>query len=384
MPPVPARRTPSPAVLRLVLLCLIVPALVALPVWAFAWAASDPQPHDLPLGVAGAASATEHLEAQLAAHDDDFDLHVYPSEERARTAIEDRDVYGAVVVSDAGTRLLTSSAASPAVAQTLTGMFTGPDAELGQPDTTTVTDVVPADQDDPRGSALASMVLPLVIVSLITSLIVIMTIEPGWQQLLVLGAAALIGAAVANAIVQSGLDVLSGNWFANLAAPALMIGAITSAVVGLTSAFGRAGIAVVAPLMLFFGNPWSGASSAPQLLPEPAGMIGQILPPGAAATMLRSTSFFDGAGSGTPALVLGVWIAVGVAGIGVGVLRRSRPARALAATTRPLVSAIDNGPRLRDSAHDDDRSDVPGGEPAVGRMAGGEHDGRAPVGPETA
>ncbi|MGH3359367.1 MAG: ABC transporter permease [Nocardioidaceae bacterium] len=340
MSPVPNRPSRGPVARRILLLCVVIPALVALPVWAFAWAAADPQPHELPIGVAGPTAATTQLEDRLAAHEGAFDVHTYPSAEDARTAIENREVYGAVVASSSGTELMTASAAAPAVAQTLTAMLAPPDAASDQPPTT-VTDVVPADPDDPRGSALGSMVLPLVLVSVITSLIVIMTVRPGWQQVLMIAAAAMIGAAVATAIVQGGLGVLSGSWLANLAAPALTIGAIASALVGLTSAFGRAGIALIAPLMLFFGNPWAGASSSPYLLPEPAGQIGQLLPPGAGATMLRSTSFFDGAGSGTPMLVLLLWIVFGVGAISYGALRRREPARVLERAAQPLVSAID-------------------------------------------
>lgn len=338
MPPVSKNRRPM---LRwILLLCLVIPALTALPVWSFAWAAADPQPHDLPVGVAGTSSATAGLESKLAAQDGAFDVHTYGSRGEAQRAIEDREIYGAVVVSSSGTEVLTASAASPVVAEMLGSTFASEAAAPGQPPAA-VTDVVPADQDDPRGSALGSTVLPLVLVSVISSLVVLMTTKPGWQQLLMIAGAALGGSLVATAIVQGGLGAIGGDWIANLAAPMLTIAAIASALVGLTSAFGRAGLAIVAPLMLFFGNPWSGASTAPQLLPDPAGPIGQLLPPGAGASALRSTAFFDGAGVGFPVVVLCGWIAIGCCGIAIGALRRRDPAQVLAATTGPLVAAID-------------------------------------------
>ena len=64
---------------------------------------------------------------------------------------------------------------------------------------------------------------------------------------------------------------------------------------------GPAGIALGALLMVFVGNPWSGIASVPELLPKAAGFIGQLLPPGAGANLLRNTAFFDGASSGEPA-----------------------------------------------------------------------------------
>ena len=46
--------------------------------------------------------------------------------------------------------------------------------------------------------------------------------------------------------------------------------------------------------MIFLGNPFSGVTSAPELLPAPADWLGRLLPPGAGGTLLRSTAYFDG------------------------------------------------------------------------------------------
>jgi hypothetical protein len=54
-------------------------------------------------------------------------------------------------------------------------------------------------------------------------------------------------------------------------------------------------------------------AAAPELLPEPVGGIGQLMPPGAGANLLRSTGFFDGSGSGKHVAVLAVWAVVGLA-----------------------------------------------------------------------
>lgn len=74
--------------------------------------------------------------------------------------------------------------------------------------------------------------------------------------------------------------------------------AIAAVAAGLEGPIGPGGIGVAASLMIFVGNPWSGVGSAPELLPEPAGLIGQLLPPGAGGNLLRSTAFFDGAHAG--------------------------------------------------------------------------------------
>ena len=57
-------------------------------------------------------------------------------------------------------------------------------------------------------------------------------------------------------------------------------------------------------LALLLGNPLSGLNSAPELLPRGWGELGQLLPQGANATLLRSTAFFSGAGATTAIVVL--------------------------------------------------------------------------------
>jgi len=136
------------------------------------------------------------------------------------------------------------------------------------------------------------------------------------------------------------LAVLDGNWAVNLAALALTIFALASAVVGLTAALGRAGLAVAAPLLIFIGNPWSGATSAPELLPRPAGVIGQLLPAGAGSSLLRSTAFFDGARSTPALLVLGAWSLIGLAGIWRGAHRNRSTVAVLRDAATPVAAAI--------------------------------------------
>jgi hypothetical protein len=71
---------------------------------------------------------------------------------------------------------------------------------------------------------------------------------------------------------------------------------------------GGIGLAVLAVFLL--GNPLSGLTSAPELLPQPWGAVGQFLPPGAGGSLLRSVAFFDGAGAAVPAWVLAAWAGV--------------------------------------------------------------------------
>jgi hypothetical protein len=78
--------------------------------------------------------------------------------------------------------------------------------------------------------------------------------------------------------------------------------------------------------MVLIGNPFSAVASAPELLPRPAGDLGQLLPPGAGGNLLRSTGLFDGAGAGGHLAVLAAWALAGVACLALAGLRERRPA----------------------------------------------------------
>jgi hypothetical protein len=62
----------------------------------------------------------------------------------------------------------------------------------------------------------------------------------------------------------------------------------------------------------------SGISSAPELLPRPVGQLGQWLPPGAGANLLRSTAYFNGNGASGHVAVLAAWSLLGLGAVVVG------------------------------------------------------------------
>ncbi|MFI5876859.1 ABC transporter permease [Streptomyces sp. NPDC051445] len=321
-----------PATRRLIAVVLIVPTLAAVALWAFAWPAARTAPRDLPLGVAGPPAATARLEKELAGHEGAFEIHRYAGLKAARDAVEDRTVYGAVVVTAQGPELLTASAASPVVAQLLQ-QTVGRQAAATGAEVRTV-DVVPAPATDPRGAALGASVLPLALAGLAAGAVVSLLGLRGVRAVAaLLGAAALVGL-VAAALAHSWLGVLTGDWWAEAAVLGLSTLAVGSAVAGCAALLGTPGIGVVSFVVMFLGNPFSGAASAPRMLPEPVGAIGQWLPPGAGTTLVRSVSFFDGAAATGPALTLACWAALGLGAVALG----ARPKRGTA-PDRPAAGA---------------------------------------------
>jgi hypothetical protein len=306
---------------------VLVSVLVGLALAAFAWPAARLGPRDLPIGVVAPAGAGDAIERRLTG--DALEVHRFADQASARAAIADRDVYGAIVVGPQGTTVLTASAASPLVAQLLQqaaaggGPAAAPSPGGGAAAPVRVVDVVPADPDDPRGAALTASVLPLVLAGMAAGLLVWLAGGPGPARWAALAAASAAAGLVAAGTVQGWLGLLGGNWLVNAGVLGLTVLAVAATVAGLAALGGRAGAAVGALLMVLVGNPLSGVSSAPELLP--AGAVGQLLPPGAGGSLLRSTAFFDGAGAAGPLTVLAAWVVLGLALGWLAALRRPRP-----------------------------------------------------------
>jgi hypothetical protein len=299
---------------------LVVPLVVALVLTLFAWPTAKLEPRDLPVGVAGPASATVPIEERLKAREGAFELHRYAGEIAAREAVEDREVYGAFVATSGGPKVLTASAASPAVAQQLTHAAEEAGAK--------VDDVVRA---GPQAPALASSVLPLVIAGILVGVVAALASSRGLGRAGLVTVGSVLSGLAATALVQGWLDVVGGDWLVNAGVLSLTVLAIAAALAGLYAILGKAGLAIGALAMIFVGNPFSGVGSAPELLPEPAGAIGQLLPPGAGGNLLRSTGFFDGAGGTGHLTVLAIWAAAGLALMLAAELRGRRSAGAKAA-----------------------------------------------------
>jgi hypothetical protein len=264
-----------------------------------------------------------------------FTVTVVADEAEATAAIEDRDVYGAVVATPEGPRVLVASAAGPAVAQ----MLRAAAAELSEAGgAAPVEDVVPTTPDDPTGAGLAAGILPLVITSAAGGLIAAILLRSTRLRLAAVAGITVLGGLLSAAVIQYALGIVDASYLEVAGVAALLIGAVAASVAGLGAVLGRAGAVLGLLVMIFVGNPLSAAASAPEMLPQPWGDVGQFLPPGAGVSALRSVAFFDGAAAGTPILVLGIWLVAGLVLLVAGGLRR--PAQpATTATSAAEVSA---------------------------------------------
>lgn len=306
----------------------------ALMLIAFAWPAANIAPRDVPIAVAGPQA--EMIVGRLAEHSPGaFEISRPADEAAARTAIENREVYGAIVTGAGQPRVLIASAASPAVAQQLTQIG----QQLSGVPAAQVDDVVAADSDDPRGTAFGAMVLPLVMSGIAAGVLLSLLIPTIGGKVLGLTTFGVVGGLLSMEIIHGWMSVVPGSYLELSAVAALVSFAVAGTVVGLGAAIGRAGIGLAALTMLLIGNPFSAATSAPELLPQPWGAIGQLLPPGAAASLLRSVAFFDGAGAAGPLVVLVIWAAAALVLLGIGALRDRRTDETPAAARVPVTAS---------------------------------------------
>ncbi|MEU3753331.1 ABC transporter permease [Streptomyces olivoreticuli] len=301
----------------------------------FSWTASHAKPRDLPVLV---VSASEDLADSLRkAAPGAYEIATAADADAADRKLKDRAAYGAFIATPEGLELHVASAASPTVAQTLTQQ-----AQQLQNKPVAVTDVVPADADDKHGSGMAMGFLPLLITAVIAGLLFVLKVRDARAKLLGLVGFAVLSGLLSSLMLTHLSGVLPGNYFVNAGVVALLELAMVGVITGFGSLVGPPGIAVGAVLMFVVGNPLSGMASAPEMLPQPLGAIGQFLPAGAAATLFRSAGSFHGAGGGQPLLVLVVWSLIGLALLFLSARRaagRTAP-EAAPATEAPVTASV--------------------------------------------
>ncbi|OBK75704.1 hypothetical protein [Mycobacterium sp. 1274761.0] len=321
-----------PAALRATGILAALITVVAIVALAFALPAARSKPHDVPIGAAGPQAASGQIADMLEQRAPGaFAVTYYPGEAALREAIRNREVYGGISLGQDGPALLVATGASPTVAQLLTQVGTGVAQHAGVALRTD--DLAPLTADDPRGAGLAASALPITLAGVLPAVALVLVLRREvWTRL----AACVVSAAAAGWTIAALLRYVLGSIDANFwgVAGGLTLGILAAGLtmLGLGSLFGRIGLAIGAVLALLVGNPLSGLASAPELLPSGWGALGQWLPQGANATLLRSTAFFDGAGATTAIVVLTVWAILGAGLTITAAVRTSRVRREAADT----------------------------------------------------
>jgi hypothetical protein len=99
-----------------------------------------------------------------------------------------------------------------------------------------------------------------------------------------------VTALVTNVVVGA----FPGHFVAVWGVAALFVFALGLPIAAFQVLVGAAGTGIGAVMLLVIGNPASGSSSAPELLPGFWRDLSQLLPPGAATTAMRDVVYFHG------------------------------------------------------------------------------------------
>jgi hypothetical protein len=311
-------------------------ALVGVLVVVFALVGSNvaanhaPKPHGVPVGVIGTPAVIGALAGALERRAPGaYRIHEYSSPAAAQTAILHRAIYGALQPLPSPL-LLVAGAASPAVSALLEQSFAAVAHTEGK--ALLVRDLVPLPSSDSHGATAFSMILSLIITAIMGSAVIYLLgrYRPPPQRLaamLALGAGAgLVAALVTNVVIGA----FPGHFLAVWAVATLFYLALGMPIAAFQVLVGAGGVAIGALMFLVIGNPASGGSSAPELLPGFWREVSQLLPPGAATTAMRDVVYFHGHGMTHALLVLGLWATLGAAlVVTVNTLRaHARPATA--------------------------------------------------------
>jgi hypothetical protein len=300
--------------------------------------AHSPSPNELPMGIVGSQAQQDQLTEQLEA-DGAFKVEPYDDAAALTQAIRERKAYGGVAFEGQSPTLYVASAASPSVANLFKAKYTAAyqDEIASQVESLTaagaavpvatlaalttpppVTDVVPLPKEDSGGSSLGFVIQALCLGGSIASL-ALGRLRGRTEQstLRGLGHAALL---VAYALLSSGVGLLAMSLFGvgdgadhftlfwGLALISLAVTASTAAFVAL---IGPAG-SLIGGMYFTVGLIISGSSIAPEMLPRFGHTIGQLLPPGAGATVARDALYFPDASTSAPFVVLGLYSVLGL------------------------------------------------------------------------
>jgi hypothetical protein len=286
-----------------------------------------PKPHEVPVGVIGTPREISAVEASLAHRAPGaYSVHAYTSAAAAETAIRHRVVYGAYRPGPPP-QLLVASAASRSVATLLQQTFAR--GSVGVPPTV-VHDLAPLPSSDPNGTTGFTMLVSLILAGELGA-VLIFTLgqhRSGPQRLVVTIGMGLGAGLVATLVTNVVVGAFHGHFLGIWAVSALFVLAIAVPIAGFQALFGAGGTAIGAVLFLVIGNPASGGSSAPEMLPAFWREVSRALPPGAVVTALRDVVYFDGRGVSGALLVLGAWVIGGAAIVlaAYGLRKRATPA----------------------------------------------------------
>ena len=301
--------------MRKVILAMIgLTAVIVAVFCSYSSAFGKPAAHHIPVAVAASPAVLAKLETSPA-------LRVYQVRDlaAARSMVEDRAVYGGLVLPRTGrATLVVANGGGHAVDAVL--------AQLGQQAAgiaLNIVDVAPTSPDDPNGLVEFYCVVFLGIGAAVgaTMLGRILGPVPHLRGALKRLGLMMMHTALLSAAIALFTDVVYGAlaghfWFLFLTLW-LYVVAVCLAITGIAELAGPLASIVLIGLFIVFGNTSSGGAVPRPLLDGFFSALNPVLPQGAALSVLRGVQYFGGRGIGTGLLCLTIWAAAGLVLLGV-------------------------------------------------------------------
>lgn len=301
----------------------------------------DPKPRDIPIAVVAPAGAPAGTADRAVARlnelpNDPLNARTASDDSAARALLNDRTVYGVLLLGSGTTdRLEVASAAGATVSAALVSIVGGIDQS--QIRTVVATDVIPAGRGDARGLSAFYLVVGWMVGGYLVA--AILGIAKGSRptsrtrgvlRLAALALYAIVSGLGGALIAETILSALSGHFLPLWWLGALLVFAVGAFTMAMQVLFDIVGIGLAILIFVVLGNPSAGGAYPSVLLPPFWSAIGPWLPPGAGTDAVRTIVYFPAASLSRPLWTLGAYALVGiVVTMLVAALRpASRPASA--------------------------------------------------------
>lgn len=287
-----------------------VPVAICLMLWAFLAPSFGSGPSGVPIAIAAPEPVQAKITSEMEQQEAHPDLISVDSSDRAKEMVQNREAVDAVVIGKGEATVYEASGNGSPYVQMLDGMAKKLKASGTEVKTE---DLAPLTEDDPQASGISMLGLPLAFGGIISAVLSTFLLRGHkWMKLFALAGIAALGAGTVVWMLHGVYGTLDGNIFQEWLGIALGIAATSTVTAGLAALIGTPGIAIGAVLTIFVGNPLSGLATGPWLLPAGWSTLGQLMPIGSTGFLIRSISYFDGAGATRAWSVLVAWVIIGL------------------------------------------------------------------------
>ena len=319
----PEERGPGPQrpVRKVVLVMLGLTVVVVAFISSYASALGKPSPRHVPVAVSALPAVLGKLEASSL-------LRVYPVADlaRARSMVEDRTAYGALLLPPTGpATLLVANGGGHAVATTL--MQLGQQAAHARGTTLTTVDLAPTSPNDPNGTVEFYCIAFLFLGGAIGATVLGRVAGPvrGPRGAFARVGLVLVYAALLSVVVTIFADVafgdLAGHFGFLFLTLWLYVLAVCLTVTGLSALAGPLASIALVLVLIILCSPSSGGPVPRPLLNGFYSGLNPVLPQGAGLSALRGVQYFGDRGIDLGLLSLLIWALVGLALLGATVFR---------------------------------------------------------------